>query len=60
MDLKIKEMNLQVTNINIMIKELDTEIQKLETRLAEMNWKRKKYMQFSNIPEKKAGNSSVK
>jgi hypothetical protein len=38
-----------MNNISKRIEALDTEIQKLEKRLAEKNWERKKYMQFSDI-----------
>ena len=42
-------MNQNMNNISKRIEVLDTEIQKLEKRLAEKNWERKKYMQFSDI-----------
>jgi len=42
-------MNQNMNNISKRIEALDTEIQKLEKRLAEKNWERKKYMQFSDI-----------
>ena len=42
-------MNQNINNISKRIEALDTEIQKLEKRLAEKNWERKKYMQFSDI-----------
>tara|TARA_B100000959_G_C14755597_1_gene531083 strand:- start:390 stop:542 length:153 start_codon:yes stop_codon:yes gene_type:complete len=42
-------MNQNINNISKRIEVLDIEIQKLEKRLAEKNWERKKYMQFSDI-----------
>ena len=52
-------MDLHANKIAKRIESLDDEIQKLEKRLSEMNWERKKYLQFSensidkknNIPQ---------